>query len=144
MRSSRERTTRKLWQGGRSTPRRPKGWRVSRPTWLRRFRRRSRTRNSPRRPASVGAAGPRGLKFYYQLELRDRLADSTRFSPSRSSLSWDVFWHAPGVVIAGPVLATSLLGESWRAALPVAPTPALLAFTPVTLVGFFAPLTSVV
>ena len=41
-------------------------------------------------------------------------------------------------------LATSLLDESGRAAFPLAPMPGLLAFTPVPLVRFFAPFTSVV
>src|SRR5215470_7369160 len=39
-----------------------------------------------------------------------------------------------------PMSAPSLLGESGGAASPLTTTPALLAFTPVSLVGLFAPL----
>jgi hypothetical protein len=48
-----------------------------------------------------------------------------------------------GDLVTGRALATSLLGESWWAASPFAATPALLAFTPVALVDFFAPFTPV-
>src|SRR6266852_902589 len=49
----------------------------------------------------------------------------------------------PTMPSSGPASATPLLGESWRAASPLTPAPALLAFPPVALVGFFVPLTPV-
>ncbi len=64
-------------------------------------------------------------------------------TPSRSSLSWQGFRHLPAMLSQPVRLATPLLGESRWAASPLAPTPALLAFTPVTLVDFFAPFTPV-
>jgi len=49
----------------------------------------------------------------------------------------------PTMPSSGPASATPLLGKSWRAASPLAPAPALLAFPPVALMGFFVPLAPV-